>query len=62
MYNDFFEYAVDVINVSSSGYDDHKALGQNEVVKYRQYIDELTKITGDSFYQEYYEKDVKNHK
>ena len=60
-YNSTSEYINDVYNVSSSGVEDHKALGRGEVAKYENYSNELTKQNNDTYYREEYLRDVNRH-
>jgi hypothetical protein len=50
-----------IVNVSSSAKEDHKALGDGEVTKFRNMLYELSKILGDIFYKNAYDDQVKDY-
>ena len=57
-YSDIKEYMIDVYNVSNSRGEDHKALGEGKVVKFKNYSNELSKHKNDSYYKKEYERQV----
>jgi RHS repeat-associated protein len=49
-------------DISNAGGDDHKDLGDNKVTKFKQYMNELTKLTGDKYYEQEYQRQVQYYK
>lgn len=59
-YSDSKDYIKDVYGVSSSGDDDHEALGKGEVKKYENYSNELSKKKNDPYYKDQYQNNQVN--
>ena len=51
-----------MIDISISASEDHKNLGKGKVTKYRSMLNEVSKITGDKYYKDEYEKQVEKYK
>jgi RHS repeat-associated protein len=49
-------------NISNTGETDHENLGDGKVAKFKQYMDELTKLTGDKYYEQEYQRQVQYYK
>ncbi len=60
--NPAMQNAGDVMNISNSGEPDHRALGSGSVTKFKQFMSELTNKTGDSYYEQEYQRQVNDYK
>ena len=49
-------------NVGNKAVKDHKRLGENTVTKYKNFMQQLSRIFNDKYYNTEYEKDVKRYK
>ncbi|MDR1347879.1 MAG: DUF6443 domain-containing protein [Prevotellaceae bacterium] len=49
-------------NISNTGEADHEELGNDNVPKFKQYMHEVTKITGDKYYEQEYQRQVQYYK
>ena len=49
-------------NVGNKAVKDHKRLGENTITKYKNFMQELSKIFNDKYYNNEYKKDVERYK